>query len=563
MSELPKKSKGLFGVSGGNSVPSDPPSFSPQSYDPEQAARWSRVQLPITNDLASVWFNLRKSPELQAITEALSDGDEPEVRNEDLPTEESLRVEFSQFGELQDLDESPLARSILAYLEAKVAVSLRHGLVQISENLFMDANELEGSDGPSIHGGLRDNTWIGPWPSGFGSRAMLNFKVYKNEQGLETAIWFVDGLLGTRPAAKSADGSLENFESDFRNERLPGLAKRLLYLSETPFPSSLASLSRKMAFGDLDSEFWPTPFYAVNDFALNTCAFVAPNGDPQLNFHIFPQSVQFGWFFSATNEVALDTQVSNSVDSLVTLVTILEDGFRNHRDEPAGASWNDTFSSVQTEQEGAKKASVARWIPLTQIGELNNHSSLLYNEAYQKDDFAVMRWVAESGSGEPVSNAINSLVYSDLLPRSQFDEAIEYLKAAIEINHYDQSTNALSNLGQVYMAKGDFQLAKQAFLEALERPDKFAEGEASLYLGDIYRTAGDEKAAETYYRRAQACGDDRYITQANSRLGLSGSGATGTGQAEGNPSTGKFCTGCGTAFSDSIQKFCGSCGTAR
>ena len=78
MSELPKKSKGLFGVDSGTAGPKDPPSFYPQNFNPEQAARWLCMQLPITNDLASVWFNLGTSPEFQAMTEELSEAESAE-----------------------------------------------------------------------------------------------------------------------------------------------------------------------------------------------------------------------------------------------------------------------------------------------------------------------------------------------------------------------------------------------------------------------------------------------------------------------------------------------------
>ena len=178
-----------------------------------------------------------------------------------------------------------------------------------------------------------------------------------------------------------------------------------------------------------------------------------------------------------------------------------------------------------------------------------------------------LRWIAEYGAGASVAGAVNCLAYGNLMPQRKDEEAIGYLMAAINIDHIDESTNAMANLGQVYLAMGDTDQAEAILLSALDRSDRYAEGEASLVLGKIYLSQQKEDLARSYLERAVASGDEEFGPDAQKILDQLSSPANPSGQGLGNvQSTGsksKFCADCGAQFVSQDQKFCGGCGAKR
>lgn len=589
MNDLPKKSSGLGdrnsadsglgggkGLGGESAAPAqlgDPQEFGPAAFAEETNANWHRASLLLTIDMSEGWFGkklvtstvkdrLRKlglSDEYKALSE--------NFLAEKLPT--GMDADLASFGELQELRESPLAQKVIDYLNGREVVSLQHGLVQVSENGFINTNDLDGSNeaaqmiDPS---GDHSNTWMGPWGTGFGSRFLENFRVYKNDAGVETAVWFTNAVIATRTPERDSDGRLAKHEVFRREVLIPTLAKRVLYLAETPFPSSMALLGRGLAFQGLDEAYWPRPLYNVRDFELTVCTITKSSGDVESNFHIFPQVVNFGWSFTASETSQIEILVPAIIDSISTLMSILEDGFRNYPTLESEFSWLDIFGPPSPDPSGLPAGARARWIPATQLGALVNLSNELNNRGYQNANEQDLRWVAENGAGSATSNAINTLVYSHLLPAGKFDEARDFLDSAIKLNHFNESTNAMTNLGQVLLAAGEVDEAENVLLAALDRDDKYSEGEASLFLGDIYAGRNDGESAQNYYRRAVESGHPEFAQTAQSRLngespkpkvsGIIGSASVAAVRA-------KFCISCGTVFGDESQKFCASCGNPR
>ena len=248
------------------------------------------------------------------------------------------------------------------------------------------------------------------------------------------------------------------------------------------------------------------------------------------------------------------------------MISILEDGFRNYSTLESPFSWADFFGSFDDEVQGAARAKTARWVPATQIGALVRLSNELNSRGHQDSNDQDFAWVAENGAGASVASCINSLAYSYLLPTGRLVEAREYLAAAIAVDHFNESTNALANLGQVLLAAGEDELAETTFLAALDRPDKYSEGEASLFLGDLYAKQGDAKRAKKCYERASESGHEVFAPAAVSRL--SGDSQLNESPGIGLPSTesstlARFCSNCGASFSGNEQRFCAGCGTPR
>ena len=564
--DLPKKNSGL-GIGGPKSrhQSADPASFAPKAPDIELNCSWEKLHLVITGDLSSSWFGLQVSEGLAATRNALDP--KSEDTNRELPDARSLHRSFEDLGAPVQFNESKLAQRVLDWLDGRLPVKYRHGLVQINSNLFINANELDGHEHESfLEGGEADQTWFAPWATCFGSRVFINMKSFVNGDKKETVAFFVQGLIGTRAANFGEDGKLSEADSQWRDDVLPELAKRLLYLAETPFPSSILDLSRKLAFGEVDESFWPEPFYKVSDFELTLCPTSHQNNSA--NAHIFPQVVSFGWLMRDFDEPSAETIFSSVIDSMVRVCGLLEDGFRNFAELGVSFGWKNLFGGPEMPEwdasPGSEKANIPRWIPMSQIGDLNTHTETACARAHENSDESLLRWCAEFGAGSGVSSAINTLVYSYLIPADNYDEAVGYLEAAIKLDHYDQSTNALSNLAQVFLAMGKIDDAEVTFLEALERSDKYAEGEASLKLALLYQSSGRVELARKYLERASQSGDAEYSAEAKALLGESA-------QASSHSSTdnlarsrlASYCTECGTQFLTESQKFCPVCGQRR
>jgi hypothetical protein len=583
MSELPKSSGGKGGLSGGkglggSSAPTplkrrDPDTFGPASFAEDSNANWHTASLAITASISESWFG--ESLVSTSVEDRIKQLGLPRSYLE-LPARflgekipDAFAHVFGTHGEMQQLSESPLAQKVIASLSSRGVIALEHGLVQISRNMFINANDIDGSRGANESldpGGSGSNTWMGPWGSGFGSRFLQNFRVFKDEDGVETGVWFTNAVFGTRAPGRDDTGELDAQEIFRREIMIPAFAKRLLYLAETPLPSSILDLGRHFAFKDLDESLWPTPFFSVNDFELTVCTIENPSGAPQTNFHIFPQVVNFGWTFTACEPRDLDVLLPLLVDATTVLMSIVEDGFRNYPTLENPYSWADIFGSLEDIPEGPAKAATSRWIPATQIGALVRMSNELNSRGHSESSAQDLAWVAQNGAGASAASVINSLVYSHLLPGGQLDDAREYLAVAVALDHLNESTNALANLGQVLLAAGDEDLAESTFLVALDRPDKYSEGEASLFLGDIYSKRKEAKKAKKFYERAAKSGHGVFALAARSRL-------EGESPTEQNPDDGrpeqessnlpKFCVNCGTPFGSAPQKFCGGCGSPR
>ncbi len=587
MADLPKSSDGLglgagipsnsnkpgkvgSKVGGGLSkTPLDPPSFGPAPLIEETNANWHQVTRLITSDVSAAWFDgpllgasmNERMAELGLSKEKL--GVNESYGEEKLP--DGFCTNLSQLGEIQRLGLSPLAQLVLSDLERRGMTGIESAVLQVGDDSFIDvdaiAQSAEAKGLPFVDDSGPGLTWIGAWQSNLGSRFLKNFRVYKDESGVETGVWFINAVVCSRPALLDETGKLASDFDKFRREiLLPDLFKRVLYLSETPLPSSLFNMGRAIAFGDLDEKFWPKPVLTINDFELAVSTIENPGGDPATNFHIFPQVISLGWAFKFENQEQLDVIQPFVVDALSVAMSILEDGFRNHY-APDEGGWYSMYAEDLHEPESPVIPSSSRWIPATQVGDLLTLTSKVARRAHESLDEEDLLWVAGDGIGGDVSSAINTLAYGILLPAGRFNQAKMILPLAVAMRHLNESTNALSNLGQVFLAEGDLVSAEKTFLEALDRADRFSEGEASLFLGDIYSNQGKSADATKFFERAANSGDPEFAAQAAARLaGLDGSTSPANTPAK---SLESFCTGCGSPFGSAAQKFCGNCGSPR
>jgi len=494
----------------------------------------------------------------------------------------SFKKEFEDFGELQKMDESPLGKSLIATLD-------KLGVIWFFETAY-PLDEKTSVERLDAH-----DEGIAQWTSYFGMPVQQRFRVYKDKKGVETIVWYSQVLAATRPfehlRIRSFEADGEKYESEVDEAEvskgaltfgqwsteffIPSLAKKLFYLAETQFPSSLFALPRTSAYSGLDEEKLPVPFL-VNERRASAVGVFADEGNSLLvTSTLLPNVISMGWAFRSSDHESLETIISRISDGLVRINSYLEDGYLNCNgaDDPYQFD-RVVLSATVFDSECEKQNSafgLSRWIPVIRVGFLLNESNVraaAANEAHKKMRDDKLRpeyaWLAQDGAGAFVASAINTLVYVWLLPEERWYEIDRLLDAAVRLNVKDESTNSLSNWAISYYLRGDEESAIRVFGEALDRQDGFAEDEASYFLALIWDSKGDKKKADKYRARCEAAGG---YSPPNFMALESG---TEPSDANKNPlsmssdsNSTKFCTSCGSKFNRDGSLFCGECGTRR
>jgi hypothetical protein len=345
--------------------------------------------------------------------------------------------------------------------------------------------------------------WVGGWATSFGTRTNTWFEIRKSEDGTESACFHTNLAISTRVP----DRWLSEVFS------IPAQAHALLYTAETQFPTSIMTMSRSMTWRDVPADVIPTPFLAFERNGL-CCVNFGDSGQGQIqtDFAGYPVVLSAGYLIPESSEEHFDEIIPIVVDTLTNLASIVEDGFRNYRNATTPVSFDHVLGSeyvIMPEdsiEEGVSTGGYARWVPETHLGELVKVSRERYQQACQMptgpEAKALLDWVVAEGAGAVVGGAINSLVYSYLLPGRDFERAERLLKRAIAMEILYESPNAQANLGQVYLAQNRRDEARAVFeAAAAQEWDKFAVSEASYFLGLMAMEDGDRDEAQAHFTK--------------------------------------------------------------
>jgi len=407
----------------------------------------------------------------------------------------------AELGEFVPISQSPLGKKVLAFMAGRGVSGMDIPAFAIGGRV----GTLESNDAM---------TWMGPWATDFGTRVFVRLEIRKDKRGVEWCYVYTNLAVTTRMPLGLGHG-MSKYVAVGRN------ILQQLFVAETPFPSSMASMSRQIAYPDVPSEAWPMPLASVDDFNIATYVVgdTGTLGSISTDTNSYPKVLRAGFAVSAEAEQFFDVIIPNVVDACSRLATVTEDGFRNYRNPQAEASFdyfygseyvyfeNDGFYPGITAAEGVRAGGYSRWVPETLLGDLVN----VTNDAFGAAESSVNRreileWIFSEGAGVNVAAGINSLAFGHLMPEGDLAAAATILDVAIDMDVLNESTNALCNLGQVKYAQGYVDEAKEKLELALERDDKYAEGEACFHLGEIYAKEGNIARAREYWERGTRAG---------------------------------------------------------
>jgi hypothetical protein len=573
--------------SGGSSFGSSRTPTYPDGFA-DASLSWSSVGRAINEGLADEWFSAYNPvPVLQSVSpEAAKDTNDSFksfasflLDDENMKVIPAFKKHFEDFGEIQKLDLSPLGQALISALE-KLGVTWSYETVfPIDERTVMEL--------PDVH-----EEGIAQWSSYFGMTVQQRFRVYKDSQGIETILWFCHVLAATRDFEQLRtrwfdldDGRYETEISEEDVARgaltfgqwsteffIPSLAKKLFYLAETPFPSSIMAFPRSMGYRDLDEAKYPDPFF-VNESKVHVGgAYEAVDGGLLGSTSLFPNVISMGWALKSSDFESISTILPQVTDGLVRINSYLEDGYLNFNGADEPYQFDRVVLSASTfDPESDRTGSavgLSRWIPVVRTGFLLNESNVratAADEELRTGDQDKLRseysWLANDGTGAFVASSINTFVYVWLLPEQRWDEIDRLLDAAVRLDVKNQSTNAMSNWGISFYMRGEMEIAMELFEKALNRPDGYAEAEASFFLARIWEAGGNAvKSAEYTVRSENAGGYSAPDFLTGSTLTKASKSSV---FSESSAQQSRFCTNCGSEYPTAQARFCAECGTAR
>lgn len=401
--------------------------------------------------------------------------------------------------------------------------------------------------------------WIGAWGTIYGSRCFVRFEIRKDAYGTERAIFSTTLLVSTRE-------NTQEITTEVQEAVVLGFwMQTLLYVAENPFPSSLMSFSRDLTLQEVPANARPMPVAWIEPFGLTlTQVGSASGGQVMIDTATYPAALNTGYVIEEGPH--LSQSIAHAVDALVAAASVVEDGFRNMRNRDSVVAFDQVFASEFDLMDNpiGQVNGYARWVPEPLLGELtslttSNYRLVTEGQGDDRERRAALEWIANFGAGQFTASAINTLAFSFLIPEGSDDLAKFYLNHAIAMDVLDEATNAMANLGGLHIRMGRYEEAVAVLEQALDRPDRFAEGEASFLLGRLYAELGNMAAARSYLERAAASPDDAYAQQARqelSKLGLAGGSIKQNERA-------RFCSGCGSQFHNDSENFCVNCGQRR
>lgn len=533
----------------------------------EGSLSWSNVSREIVDALADEWFaEYKPQPISKVLPKNATAGQDLAAQTfaghlfagEGVNLLPGLEISLGDLGEQVSIPESTIGKALLEVLD-KNGISWSYKTHFVNSFLVLEERPDSTLDG------------VAQWASYFEMPVIQNFRVFKNTKGVETILWSAPMLMGSRPmfhldtidfnnthfevtAAEAKKGTLP-FGQWSSKMHIPAVFKRIFFLSETPFPSSIMNMPRSMALKEVDPKNYPKPVM-FQEFNQWFDGFFAHDGQRLLDIGSpIPEAISAGWTFTTANHDEIQTILEVVTDGLVRFASFLEDGYLNFRGNDFGFPYDLALFSGLCMDEKAIAGSSARgrsqWVPAVRLGlelAFTAMDGSRRNELKQSGNSPELRKVLEhavyEGVGRDVPTLINDYAFSFLMPEKNWDEAQYILDTAIYFDLPIESANSMSNLAAMHFKLGNLDEARRLFLLALERletdqggvsaesvvyiPEIQAEG--YYYLSGIAKAQGNSTESEDFAKKCQEHGgytpeEEREAPAAPTASGLGGSGA--------------------------------------
>lgn len=489
---------------------------------------WENTMLDITDSVANVWFkDLGPIPIEDYLTKSELGGPEERdlfnyfapafIGNKQRLVLPNLEIDYEDLGRKTPIAQTEIGQKLILLLE-KLDVSWFYSQrLQVTHKKFVELNtEDEG---------------VAIFENEFGMPILQRFRVYVNEDGLESLTWAGELLVATREylheterykfpdgkpeLVKQSASYLENGGMTFGrwSERinLPSFAKRVFYLAETKFPSNpIAPTHRPMAFPGMPTDEFPRPFVTFQRNSVAAGAYERVGSNFNWSFSLFPTVLDGGWIITNQDEQQLETAIKVASNGLTNISNVLEDGFRNFQRDDFPAPYDETLLSANVFDRsfgnGSSLNGHSQWVPASYIGLLNHQTEEKFKATGKlgrtKEGRQSLWELIDDGVGPFVAAAANNLAWYFMMPDlAEHPEDLpvneRVLLQAARLGVEEDSINCLSNLAIMHYMAGNSARAVELFEAVIANADNYSDNEAYFYLAHIFEEARQpEKAAE-------------------------------------------------------------------
>jgi hypothetical protein len=355
---------------------------------------------------------------------------------------------------------------------------------------------------------------LGTWGTSDGLPFPQIGRIYKSTTtGEELIYWHIEALVRTRYAAKDR---LPHFSNLIR---IPSLLQNFFYLCETPFPSSMVTMPRSMAYG-VDFEQIPRiprPLIQIEEDAR--AIYIDINNIGQANTYFAPELTRLGYVIKDDlSDDELRTYIPGMFDTLMQIPNLILDGFSNH-DFDAELSFQARLGTDIAFVEELLHAECGWIVPAMIYGALCERSNRRYNEIYPLlkqaievknvedldrviDSFIKLTVLAV---GEIFGHTVNTLAFTVINEKQSASE--DFAKMIDYASQYPvdyQDLNALSNLANFQIKMGRIDLAEEAIDRAIPKVETGFMGvinqtNSILFSDSNANEAIDCEVYETYF----------------------------------------------------------------
>jgi hypothetical protein len=516
-------------------------------------------------------------------------------------------IDVALLGEPVDIEASPLGKAVIEALDS-AQISWRFGTIPQPVD-FIQLSQFKINELPAD-----DKTRIELFHEASPGEAVLQYvRIHKNKRGQETLLCFAPELAANRPMHQitrwyvnnSETGRLEfdevpmadlgkvmNMGEWSEGIVLPALFKKLVFLAEAGAKSITDEPgARGEAFAHLGENSLPKPVMFTETFEWVRSTWHLEQDKDLYEMQKYPHVANLGWVIKDREAQSLAKTFRVLHDGLVRVQYALCDGFDSGFMQNWAGSWDvNTLSGmlmVAPEQK-TKVNGAGYWMPTLELGlqaAISRQKYDDFNDAYDNPSRrAEMEYLVHKGVSASSIAAINSYVFSYLLPEQDVVLAARILEIASLAEVQIESINALSNWGVTLYVGRDLDGAEEKFNQVLKSAERNSDGEAYFYLAAIARARNDLKLAREFDQKCTDVGgygsplfeqidpvaevkplslEDFEDDSPNGTLTKSSSGGLGATPETTESNRATFCIQCGHKFEGADENFCMECGAKR
>lgn len=229
----------------------------------------------------------------------------------------------------------------------------------------------------------------------------------------------------------------------------------------------------------------------------------------------FSVCTNVGYQVTDLTDAAIDFLIAQAPKVLSTIQTKLIEGYANPKNSKFFHKSLGSEKSLPSKPNSSQFLAMGRWIPTSIAEQESTWSAEKYTESMRVEGdkhLALLTEILQKGCGWPFQSAINTIIYSFLIPQGRFDEGVELGTRAIYFPESAETRNAQNNTANCLLKMGNIESAKAMFTDSAESAEQLygsildapsgywgVVNEAKYFLGVIAESENEIESAIAKY----------------------------------------------------------------